>query len=523
MANDWVYNDFTKGIVYLITSGMLGTPIYQNGVKELTNMVTMLQGGVTRRPGTVRVRDNVNYKRVISATFNLENSTFIFFSEKQILLLDNDVETIITTEYLEKDLDEIQYVQTSDSLYFVHRDYKPKKLLKVGTSYLFSDFTISSCDDETYRVAVGSGFDNYIIKFDELNYPGVIAFIGNRLWLASSYTNPYRLWISRPFEHNNFQGYDIVEYLDEVATAKDYAEAIKNDKEIPAPVKAYRMTVSADNALILDIGSSKNDRIEWITPGANVLVGTSSSEWAIPSSINAVNFSISNISSYGSIGLQAQVCNFDTIFIQRGGRIARGYVSNNGSYGCLNLNIFSDDILKSGVKSMAWQSVPEPRLYVVLKDGTVAVLSYDRQYEISAWSKWNLSNSKILDIEIVDTLEGQDIYALTDKAFVKFDDNLLSDEGETFVSSITTNALDYINTIGRFKKINKAFIRVINTGKFNYSYSGKSCTAVQKEFDMDVVEIANNMGYQKNLYLKFESYKDDPLCILAMRLQVEVN
>jgi hypothetical protein len=511
----------------------------------------------------------------------------------------------------------------------------------VGGGFSFQDFVPS--------LALRLDSDGNVIEddFDDVNsdmfilpmeYPGSVAYCSNRLWFASSFNHPYRLWASRPFEPTNFEMYDIVTVTDEVQTSQQYMlsvqyggkevwdlktagtatinntltliirgttvyidiEAGDTAETIAGIIKAFAWPSSwvasqlsetvrfvaaeagvktgvsqqslsspdsgltftlecvitgyeegneptstvtinkkvyrADNAMMLEVGSNRNDRIEWLVAHNNILVGTASGEWVMPGNIDALSPSIVMQTAYGSAPLQAQAALGDLFFLQSGGKRLRAYVPQSGAYSCMDLTFTADHILKAGVKEMHWQRVPEPRLYCLLRDGTIAVLAYDRLYGMQAWSRWTFGNDEVLSLAIIDTSLGQDVYALidrgTDKYLEMFDEAspVFSDRHDTetpvaFESIITTNRYEtsssnYGSTIGKSKRITKVTLRLLDSGKFYAGYNGRQ----ESQLPVTEGDVSINMGggYEKELKFTVQSVGSDPLTILGMVFELEV-
>jgi hypothetical protein len=78
-----------------------------------------------------------------------------------------------------------------------------------------------------------------------------------------------------------------------------------------------------------------------------------------------------------------------TLYVQRNGLTIRelSYDFDSDSQLAKDVTILSEHITKSGVKDMDYQESPDGRLWVVLKDGTMATLTRMAEQEIMAWSK----------------------------------------------------------------------------------------------------------------------------------------
>ena len=202
------------------------------------------------------------------------------------------------------------------------------------------------------------------------------------------------------------------------------------------------------SALQLDMASDRDETISWLASnGDAIFVGTASSEWAMSSGITALSPTISHMVTFGSAPfLQACYGGRNIFYVQSGGKRLRTIYSSSGGMGFGELTYQCSDILSSGVKEMAWQRVPEPRLYCVLKDGTIAVLCYDADYDINAWCLWK-SELKFRSVAVIDTSEGQAVLLLADDAegnrlLLETEEGVFTDDsGHAFIARVRTNNL----------------------------------------------------------------------------------
>lgn len=649
MANVLV-NNFTTGEVSPKLGARYDLTVYQNGVSRLENFMPMIQGGITRRPGTKGIGNAIGIRLIpfilaADAAYLVElgnHSIRIWYNDELVeFYSEGQNVTQFESPYPASVIPYLQFCQDATNLYVVHREYPPKVLSLVGGGFSFQDFipSLALKLDDAGNVVDGDYDDtNEDMFILPMEYPGCVSYCSNRLWFASSYNHPYRLWASRPFDPINFEMYDIVTVTDEVQTSQQYMLSIQYegkevwdlkstgtatinntltlmlrgitgniaivagdaDDTIANKIAAFAWTASwvatasgstvrfvaveagektgtsslalssidngltftqvctiagysagnepsttittnkkvyrADNAMMLEVGSNRNDRIEWMVAHNNILVGTASGEWIMPGNIDALSPSIVMQTAYGSAPLQAQAALGDLFFLQSGGKRLRAYVPQSGSYSCMDLTFTADHILKVGVKEMHWQRVPEPRLYCLLKDGTIAVLAYDRLYGMQAWSRWTFGEDKVLSLAIIDTSQGQDVYALFNRGaehhLEMFDEDSLvfSDRHNTgnpieFESLVTTNRYEttssnYGSTIGKSKRITRVTMRLLESGRFVAGYNGRQES--QQSVSEGDVSLNIGGGYEKELRFSASSVGDEPLTILAMVFEMEV-
>jgi hypothetical protein len=531
---DVLVNNFTSGEVSPKLGGRPDLGIYHSGVSELENFLIMVQGGATRRPGTILLDTLAGTCRIIPFTISVHLSFLIELGDQMLRIRysDGSVYPIMyegepaegfPIPYTSNELSELQFTQDYQTLYLAHRNHPPKMLTYLGGTFMWS--TLVPTTDSKY-----AGMFQ-----DPGNYPGCVAYCSNRLWFASSENHPYRLWASRPFLTHDFTTFDIVTSVEKVIKDAPWPEGWESDQSLIYEDKTIiREITSADNAMVLEVGSNRNDRIEWLTVGRNLLVGTASGEWIMPGNIDALNQSIMQVSAYGSAPLQALNVNEDILFIQSGRKRCRGYVMVDGGYSSPDISYSADHILSSGVREWAFQRIPEPRAYLVLNSGDIAVLSYNKLYQIQGWARWTFSGTAE-SVAVLDTVEGQEVYAVVERDGVhlleKFDEGSKShcdlqnnDLSIPFDSRIVSNRfetqLESGTTIGKSKKISEVVLRLLGSGAFKAGYKGLE--TYSKPIDEGDVAIRLGGGYDKELKMEVRSVGDEPLTILAMVYKLEV-
>ncbi len=530
--SDVLVNNFTTGEVSPKLAGRPDLGVYHTGVSVLKDCLVMLQGGATRRPGTVSL-GTVSGSRVIPFIISADLAFLIELGTAGLRIHEADGTVVMVNysgsptewfpvDYLTSEIDDLQFTQSFDTLFIAHRNHAPKKLKYTGGSFTWGTL-VPTTDAKYSGMFQGAG-----------NYPGCVAYCSNRLWFASSLNHPYRLWASRPFELEDFRTYDIVQTITQVIKDAPWPEGWEADQSLiyEDQIDTNEVT-SADNAMVLEVGSNRNDRIEWITVGQNLVVGTASGEWIMPGNIDALNQAIMQVSAYGSAPLQALNVNEDILFIQSGRKRCRGYVYAQGGYSSPDMTYTADHILASGVKDWAFQRVPEPRAYMVLGSGDLAVLSYNKMYQIQGWARWTFSGDA-KSVAVLDTPYGQDVYIVVERDGTKylemfdFDSAVFSDHHNAdpieYLSYLESNPfetqLQSGSSIGKQKRVTEVIMRVMDTEGIRVGYDKlETHEEVITEGD---VRVRIGGGYEKRLKMKVESIGDKPMTILAMVYRMEV-
>lgn len=363
--------------------------------------------------------------------------------------------------------------------------------------------------------------DRTISFEDGTDYPRGCKYYMSRLWLYSSVAHPYRVWVSRPFDTENFETYSVVVTVSETASADAYAEAVATGKDVVETVARRTVTevITEDNAFILELGGNRNDSIRWVgAVGGKLVIGTSASEWLIDGSINAIEHNATQGSSYGSGLTQCLQTNGRIMFVTSGARRLRtyGWDSYQGVVS-EDMTFFSDDIINAGVKAMDWQRVVEPRGYFVLKDGTMAVLCYDPANSMTAWCRWTTALG-FQGVAVLDDPKGQTAYVISGGSIMRLDPSTVSEADSVLV----TERLEQGSTIGRRKRVSRARLRVLDSGTFSFGYEDGTNEVQEAPIEEGEADLLIRGGYERDLRLKVTASGDEKLTMLAMVLETEV-
>jgi len=559
--NNWTFGEITQKL-----AGRTDLPIYAQGCETLTNFFTMLQGGISRRPplkAVIEGRESYIHKFSISKT----ESYLVEMSDLKIRLLkmgvtgmeyvthvDPTLGTIDywVTPYTYAQIKDIQYAQYYDVLYIVHEKHPPK-YIKVSFNVTFDTLSLTiglTIAQEARTLCTGAG-----------NYPSVVAVCADRLWFASTENQPSTIWASRPYtvtdEHRNFTVYDTVEttvvsWTDPSTwdTNPDGSYDVTDPTELQADITETNEVITADCSMELQLNSGRNDRIMWISVLGDIIVGTQSAEWVLPFAINPTAQAASQKSNYGSEAYQAIPLGSGFFFIQSGFGISKFGTDQNGNFGVNNISFTADHLITKNIVEVVAINSPYPMLFVLLTDGTVNVLTYDERFQIQAWATWTVGAleghvGKIMSLATMDTTEGEILYAVVDRGTVETPDYYLEyfdfteklhfsdryvdvdDEGAMYDSYMQTNRFDVNpsngNSIGKSKSIKSMIFRCIDTGNLYIGFDGAVMKRTSSAVGSDDYEKSVSSGSRKKLKIQLKSFEDEPLNVLAMAFDLEVN
>jgi len=135
-------NAFNSGEISPLLRGRVDVKRYYSGVEIMENMVVLAQGGATKRPGSYYIanaKDSDYACRLIPFEFSVTQAYIIeigdkyfrFYKDGGQIKSGNDPYEI-ETPYDYTDIFEIQFIQSADTMYLVHSEYKPRKLTRTG-------------------------------------------------------------------------------------------------------------------------------------------------------------------------------------------------------------------------------------------------------------------------------------------------------------------------------------------------------------------------------------------------------
>lgn len=398
-------NNFSAGeLSEKLSSGL---EIYNRGCSLLENMVPLSQGGMTKRPGTRFMGHTKNNGQARLLPFVINDSLAYllelgagyirFWTDGELIESTPGTPLEVVTTYSAAAVWEIQFCQIYNILLLAHGDYPPAELKWTGGhNFSFGAVAFTGNAGELPFQTTG-------------NYPRCIAPFNGRVAWASTDNEPQGVWVSEPFEHGGMTYFDTLQYtvkqLKDPGSWADPAVAEVED------VQKTKDVVGAGHAFRLTIASDRNDRIQWMCGQKDLIIGTSSGEWIIPQSVDALSIAAVSHTRIGSAARQATVINDAIVFLQRYGTKLREYRYSDtiAAYNSPDLCWQADHVLEGGAVQMDFQSTPDPYVYLVRADGTLCVLAYNRMYGVQGWSRVLISGGAVESVAVLPGDAGNDV------------------------------------------------------------------------------------------------------------------
>lgn len=268
---------------------------------------------------------------------------------------------------------------------------------------------------------------------DVLGYPEKLAFRGNRLF--SSRDN--RLWGCRA----------------------DDLDRYSPDEEAGLDVAQDGNFVSVDSsALDLTLLNLRGAKIRWMFSDQVMHIGTDEGHYVLRGStafgpITPANASVVPQSRTRCADIKP--VSFETLFFVDQSRkklLRSDYNFRTDRYEETDMNFLADDILDGKVVKMVKITYPWDMIWVVLEDGKMACMTYDKTNETIAWTKHQHALGNVKDMTTVVDANGQDrIYLTVDDGSTvyaeKFADWMVN-EGDLASEYVLTDSTTVDNTGG---------------------------------------------------------------------------
>ncbi len=191
-------------------------------------------------------------------------------------------------------------------------------------------------------------------------FPRCLGIYEQRLFFAGTIERPIRFWGSATGDFENFL------YSD-----------------------------SDDAAVAFDIASTESNPLQWIESLQKIIMGSEGGEFSVSAGsaeepVTPSNISVRGQSGYGSELYQPLVVNDVVLFLQRGARKIRemsfdlardGYVSPD-------LTLLAEHVTEGGVVQLALAKNPDTTIFAVCGSGELAVLTYNREQNVTAWARY---------------------------------------------------------------------------------------------------------------------------------------
>ena len=228
-------------------------------------------------------------------------------------------------------------------------------------------------------------------------FPSVSQIYQQRMVLGATSIQPSTVWLSRTANFYDFAPTDI--------PAQDSPSSIQNGEATEV--------ITATSALTFTLDSDTLDEIKWLAESKKLTMGTSAGVYMLYGSetnlvVTPFRFTINRESSFSATDTPPVVVSNALMYTQIGGKDVQQllFEGQQGQWFNSKISIKGYDVIKtSTIQKMVWQERPNNVIWMMMDDGRLLSLSYDRQTSFQAWSEHVISgtNAKVTDIEMIAT------------------------------------------------------------------------------------------------------------------------
>lgn len=440
---------FNSGELSENMSGRVDTEQYQAGLGECTNFIPLIQGGITKRPGTdfiAEVKDSNAVTRVVPFIFGTTQAYVIEVGNLYMRFYRNDarievasVPVEIATPYPTADLFQLKFVQKDDILWILHPDYKPMELTRTShtawalTNFIHTDGPYLDTNNVLTNTMTPSGLSGTInltmaaATFVATDVGRMVRFFdsaSNWTWLeitvftsatlvtavvkgpALASTTASNAW--RLGAWSGTTGYP------SCGTFHENRLVLSGSNDEPFMVNSsntgdfWSFAPSAADGTVTDAHSYRfpllanevND-IRWMeSDQRGILIGTVGAEWLASAASTAAamtpsNLKITRVDTRGSADISALKIGKAVIYPQRSRKKLRelAYTFQSDGFEAPDMNQLADHITGTGVTELAYQQEPATVAWAVRDDGKLIGMTYDASEQVIAWHLHDLGGT----------------------------------------------------------------------------------------------------------------------------------
>ncbi|MCL2737807.1 MAG: hypothetical protein FWE17_03020, partial [Alphaproteobacteria bacterium] len=363
-------NSFAHGEVASEFFGRGDISATSKGLSRLENMDVLPSGGISRRPGTVRLFEVAPDSVLVPfSVSNDENYLLVLSNENIQICKDGAAMRNIPAPWSKAELQSVQYAQRFGTMIFVHPNHRPQILQKSASGdFSLSDFNFHIDDQQQIRIPFirfdnaagirlsiathqnGNSFASVTASapiWNE-NYVGSALLFMNRQWIVTEFINPTRITVATNGGYS-LPSLPISDWREAAfSRARGWPASITfhqnrlifgGSRDWPCGVWMSKVGDHTnfdagagldDEAIFLTLLSSTRQQICTVASADNLQILTSAGEWAITAKpLTPTNIDIRQHTSVGSksdIYLQPQKIEGSTVFVSRAGRAIRELV-----------------------------------------------------------------------------------------------------------------------------------------------------------------------------------------------------
>jgi hypothetical protein len=431
------FSSFTAGEVSPRMEGRVTLDTYREGLADMTNLLVLPQGGVTRRPGTEylgEIKNSASTARLIPFQFKTTDTYILEFGNQTMRVFRSGLQVLDATDKVITGITQANPgVITSNSHGFSDGDEIFVDAIVGMTELNGRNYRVDNATTNTFTLTDLFGNDIDTTSFTAYGSAGTATEIYN---IATPYAvadlpalrfvqSADTMFIVHPsyairkltrtadnnwtFSTASITGSpspalnDTTNNYPSVVTFFEQRLVFGATNNNPQTLwfskngdyENFTTGTGDDDALVYTIASNQVNAIRYLSATRVLTIGTTGGEYVLTATsdgpVTPTTTLIRKYSNYGSAAIEPVQVADVTLFVQRGGRKVREfrYVGdiNVSAYQAPDITIVAEHITAGGLSAFAYQQEPDGVIWAVRADGTLLGVTYRREEEVVAWHK----------------------------------------------------------------------------------------------------------------------------------------
>jgi hypothetical protein len=431
------FSSFTAGEVSPRMEGRVTLDTYREGLADMTNLLVLPQGGVTRRPGTEylgEIKNSAQAARLIPFQFKTTDTYILEFGDQTMRVFRSGLQVLDATDKVITGITQANPgVITSNSHGFSDGDEIFVDAIVGMTELNGRNYRVDNATTNTFTLTDLFGNDIDTTSFTAYGSAGTATEIYN---IATPYAvadlpalrfvqSADTMFIVHPsyairkltrtadnnwtFSTASITGSpspalnDTTNNYPSVVTFFEQRLVFGATNNNPQTLwfskngdyENFTTGTGDDDALVYTIASNQVNAIRYLSATRVLTIGTTGGEYVLTATsdgpVTPTTTLIRKYSNYGSAAIEPVQVADVTLFVQRGGRKVREfrYVGdiNVSAYQAPDITIVAEHITAGGLSAFAYQQEPDGVIWAVRADGTLLGVTYRREEEVVAWHK----------------------------------------------------------------------------------------------------------------------------------------
>jgi hypothetical protein len=431
------FSSFTAGEVSPRMEGRVTLDTYREGLADMTNLLVLPQGGVTRRPGTEylgEIKNSAQAARLIPFQFKTTDTYILEFGDQTMRVFRSGLQVLDATDKVITGITQADPgVITSNSHGFSDGDEIFVDAIVGMTELNGRNYRVDNATTNTFTLTDLFGNDIDTTSFTAYGSAGTATEIYN---IATPYAvadlpalrfvqSADTMFIVHPsyairkltrtadnnwtFSTASITGSpspalnDTTNNYPSVVTFFEQRLVFGATNNNPQTLwfskngdyENFTTGTGDDDALVYTIASNQVNAIRYLSATRVLTIGTTGGEYVLTATsdgpVTPTTTLIRKYSNYGSAAVEPVQVADVTLFVQRGGRKVREfrYVGdiNVSAYQAPDITIVAEHITAGGLSAFAYQQEPDGVIWAVRADGTLLGVTYRREEEVVAWHK----------------------------------------------------------------------------------------------------------------------------------------